>query len=143
MAIIERHLSTQSPTTQAPRPPLGPSGRLTRGWTIGLAVAWVAMLVASYVLEPAAARTTISALDVLVSNVLLAALGVTAGGLLTRKVWAGRASLATSVLFLGTVFACPATGHHEFGLWWFGEFAATLAVVALSGAAVWRHRRAS
>jgi hypothetical protein len=50
-------------------------------------------------------------------------------------------SILASSIFAAGVFACPATGHHAFGLWWIGEFAASLALVAVSGAVALRDRR--
>jgi hypothetical protein len=54
-------------------------------------------------------------------------------GLGRRMRYGVGASLVASSIFATGVFACPATGHHAFGLWWIGEFAASLALVALSG----------
>jgi hypothetical protein len=138
MAIIERQLATESGSaTRPPRP------QVPKREFLPLGVAWLVLFPLALALEPAAAApATIPLWEWAVSLVLLTGLGATAAGLGLRRTWGATASLFTSTVFTAGVFACPATGHHAFGLWWFGEFGAAIALVALSAAAVLRSRRA-
>jgi hypothetical protein len=42
------------------------------------------------------------------------------------------------VLATAASIACPVTGHHGFGAWWFGQMACVLALVAVSAVALRR-----
>ncbi len=140
MAISEQRLQTQAPTTQTGT---SPPARLPKRTSVPLGLAWLVLFPLALALEPAAAAETsaVPLWEWAASIALLAGLGLTAAGLGTRRTWGATASLATGVLFATGVFACPATGHHAFGLWWFGEFGAALTLVALSAVAVVRARR--
>ena len=139
MAIVERHIEAKA-TQAAPAPP-GP--RLSKAATLPLGLAWLVLFPLALALEPAAAAPdTIPLWEMAAGMLLLSGLGLTAVGLASRKHWAGTASLCTSLVFATGVFACPATGHHAFGLWWFGEMAAALTLVTLSVVTVVRSRAA-
>ena len=143
MAITEHQIRTQPSQTQGALPaPLPATRRLTNGWALTLGLAWVAFNVLAAVLEPAPAQTTIAWWESLVVMAQVGALGLVAAGLARRTSWAGAASLAGATFFTVGVFACPATGHHAFGVWWFGEFAAVLALTTLSAVAYVRTRAA-
>ena len=138
MAISEHRLTTATTPTEAPT---GTPPRSPRRTSVPLGLAWLILFPLALALEPTAAATTVPLWEWAASFALLAGLGLTAAGLGTRRAWGVTASLATSIFFTAGVFACPATGHHAFGLWWFGEFAAAITLVALSTAAVVRARR--
>lgn len=140
MAITERRLRTHRPATEGTPTPPTPTRRISNRWALTLGAAWIAFIAAVTVLEPAPATSTIAWWEEVLVLVQLASLGAIATGLARRTSWAGGASLAGGLMFTASTFACPATGHHAFGLWWFGEFAVVLAVTALSGVAYWRHR---
>lgn len=99
-----------------------------------LVAAWVVGFPLAVALEPA---LSVGAAEPWWASVLaygfLGALVATLTGLTRGRPWATGASLVTSLFFATTVFLCPATGHHAFGFWWIGEFAVSLALVALSG----------
>jgi hypothetical protein len=142
MATTERQL--QVPVQPAPArvaPPAPP--RMDTRTSLPLGLAWLVLFPLAIALEPTAATTAVPAWEWVASFALLSGLGLTAAGLATRHAWGATASLGTSLLFATGVFACPATGHHAFGLWWFGEFGAALTLVALSVVAVVRARRAA
>jgi hypothetical protein len=72
------------------------------------------------------------------SFVFLGLLAVTAGGLVARRRWGLLASLGAAGLFTAFAVACPTTGHHPVGAWWFGQMACVLALVAASAYALRR-----
>jgi hypothetical protein len=139
MAITEHRLTT--PTQTPIQSPTQPPARMPRRTSVPLGLAWLILFPLALALEPAAAATTVPLWEWAASFALLAGLGLTAAGLGMRRTWGATASLATSTLFAIGVFACPATGHHAFGLWWFGEFGAALTLVTLSAVAVVRSPR--
>jgi hypothetical protein len=96
-------------------------------------------------LEPTAAQTTIALWEWVVSYALLGAMTLAAVGLSKRKPSGARASFIAAGIFTAGIVACPVTGHHAFGSWWFGELACGLAILAVSAAAVFsptEHKRA-
>ena len=137
MALTEHRLRTTR--TTAPIRPTLPAP-LSTSWALSLGLAWVAFNVIAALLEPAPARTLGLWEDVVI-YAQLGSLLLVAAGLARRRTWAAGASLGASAFFTAGVFACPATGHHTFGLRWIGEFAAVLALTALSGVAWMRTRR--
>jgi hypothetical protein len=102
-------------------------------------LAWAVLLPLALVLEPTpAAGAAQPWWAYVVSMGLLTGIVATFVGLQQRQRWGITASLAASSIFVAGVFACPASGHHAFGLWWVGEFAASLVVLGLSGVAYMR-----
>ena len=136
MALTEERLRTQPAVDRKP------AEQVSRRTSVTLILAWAVLLPMAIALEPApAADATYPWWALIVSNALLGAIAATFVGLAQRRKWAPTASFVASSIFVTGVFACPASGHHAFGLWWFGEFAAALALVGLSGAAYLRARR--
>lgn len=111
---------------------------LSRSWSVVLGVGWPLVVLASLALEPTPADP-----DAPVPLVIaLASLGALAAVLAT-SVAAGlrhRAAAVTSVvsgLLLATfVVACPVSGHHELGLWWYAELALVVGMLGVSLAAL-------
>jgi peptidoglycan/LPS O-acetylase OafA/YrhL len=131
MAKTEERLRTIRQTPQ--------TTDLSRGSAVRLMLAWAILFPVSIVLEPAAAAgETMPWWGALASFALLGGMIATFIGLGRRRRWGVGASLVASSIFLAGVFACPATGHHAFGLWWIGEFAAAAALVGISAAAYLR-----
>lgn len=58
------------------------------------------------------------------------------GGLALRRRWGLVASLGGAVLATSAAVACPTSGHHQFGTWWYGEMLCVLALVGASVAAL-------
>jgi hypothetical protein len=54
------------------------------------------------------------------------------GGLVARRRLGVAASLGASVILATLSVLCPVSGHHAFGVWWLGQMAAALGLVALS-----------
>jgi hypothetical protein len=61
-------------------------------------------------------------------------------GLVMQQRFGLVASLGAAVLATAASIACPVTGHHTFGTWWFGQMACVLALVAISSVALQRTR---
>ena len=111
MALTQDRLRTTTATIESPA-----SERLSNGRSLGLGLAWLVLIPVAIALEPAPAQTTVPLWEQLAALVQLGALGVTAAGLALRSPWAAGAALATALMFTAAAFACPATGHHQFGL---------------------------
>ncbi len=104
---------------------------------IAVGVSWFVLTPIAAALEPATDRaepllgTLLGAsMDVLFVVMLL--------GLAMRRRWGLVASVAGGALVTAMVVACPTTGHHQFGTWWYGEMACALALVGISVAALRR-----
>lgn len=142
MALLEKEVRetqfqgppTAGPVRTTPATTTDP-GRISRRTSFSLSVAWLATLAVSWVLEPAPAANEVVPWWAGVAALgFLGAIAATFAGLSRRMRWGVTASLIGSSIFLAGVFACPATGHHAFGLWWIGEFAASVALVGFSAA---------
>ncbi|MFZ4515285.1 MAG: hypothetical protein ACOYN3_03155 [Acidimicrobiia bacterium] len=73
-----------------------------------------------------------------INTVLLVALAVMIVGLAAARRIGLAASAVAATAFTAAVVACPITGHHTFGAWWFGELACVGAVWAVTGVALHR-----
>lgn len=102
---------------------------------IAVGVSWFVVMEIVAALEPTSARPD-PALGValgVVANVLFVGMLI---GLALRRRWGLLASLAGAVLVTAMAVACPTSGHHAFGLWWYGEMVGVLALVVGSVAAL-------
>jgi hypothetical protein len=97
----------------------------------GVGVAWFVAYELAGALEPAPNHPEPS-YGVALGVTLLLLLAVTATGLVMQRRWGFVASLAAAGFFTALSIACPISGHHTFGAWWFGQMACTLGVGALS-----------
>jgi hypothetical protein len=136
MARTEERIRTIE-TATTPTPPAPARDRPG----LPLVVAWIVGVPLAVALQPAAAVAEASWLDYVVSYALLASIITAVSALAARRPWAPLASLGASGVFLASTFACPATGHHAFGLWWFGQLAIAMTLVGMSAAHAWRARR--
>ena len=118
----------------------------TRGWlqdrinvwvAIAVGVSWFVLTPIAAALEPATDRP-----EPLIGTLLVAAMDVLFVGMLIglamRRRWGLVASVGGGALVTAMVVACPTSGHHQFGTWWFGEMACALALVGISVAALRR-----
>jgi hypothetical protein len=116
------------------------SYRESRDWSRPLLVAWIAIMVALYVLEPRPSDP--GATPLWGTIVLLAftyALIASTIGLAGRRPWGLGASALAGGLGMVVAVACAATGHHA-GAWWIIEAVAFTGLAAGSIAAL-RARR--
>ena len=113
-------------------------GALTSNWVGALAVAWVVVFVGSQLLEPA--PTNPDAASPLWAGIVEAAFFGTVlamvAGFTGRSRMGALASFAGAGVFLTMVVACPVTGHHAIGAWWYAQVAGTAALGTASLAAL-------
>jgi hypothetical protein len=128
MLIADEQAPAQpdAPTTVAPP--------MFSAWARAVGLAWAVGLPVGVALEPAPAQPDAvpSVLATLLSVSLLGLLALTAAGLVRGDRWGYAASGAASLLFAGMAVACPITGHHGMGMWWFGQFAIAVGLMAVS-----------
>ena len=135
MTMIDQKLRTPAGTKTETQKPV------SRAWSLVLAGAWALLFPIAIALEPMPAGDAATPWwGEVVGFGLLAAIIASVVGLSKRMRWGVGMSFIASTIFTTGVFLCPATGHHAFGLWWIGEFAAALALVSLSTVAYFRTR---
>ena len=104
----------------------------------GVGIAWFVLMQVAFLLEPASSQPVpVIGLALEISMYVLLAAMVT--GLVMQRRWGLVASLAGAVLATAASVACPVTGHHAFGAWWFAQMACMLTLVATSVVTL-RHR---
>jgi hypothetical protein len=97
----------------------------------GVGVAWLVLLQVAFALEPTNHQPEPSYGVVLELTMwLLIATMVT--GLVMQRRWGLVASLGAAGFLTALSVACPISGHHPFGAWWFGQMACVLALGAIS-----------
>jgi hypothetical protein len=111
--------------------------RIPGTWAAGVALAWYGLYAIAVLVEPATHHEEPLIGEVLMAA-LLAAMIVTAAGLLVGQRWGLVASLAGGALMVAMSVACPTTGHHTIGLWWFAQMACCFALVGVSVTALRR-----
>ena len=105
--------------------------RIPGGVAVGVGIAWFALMQIAFLLEPASSHPVpFIGLVLEISMYVLLAAMVT--GLVMQRRWGLVASLAGAVLATAASVACPVTGHHPFGAWWFAQMACMLTLVAIS-----------
>jgi hypothetical protein len=102
-----------------------------------VAIAWLVLIQIAFALEPPA-RESLPVIGVLLEVVMYALLATMVTGLVMQRRFGLVASLGAAVLATAASIACPVTGHHTFGAWWFGQMACVLALVAVSVAVLQR-----
>lgn len=139
-------LSTESRTKTAPEPRPVRSLPDTREWlqerisgraaaTVG--IAWVVLTEIAFALEPAAQGSP-PVIGLVLELTMYALLATMIAGFVMQRRWGVLASLGAAVLATAASIACPVTGHHAFGSWWFGQMACVLALVGISVVALKR-----
>jgi hypothetical protein len=137
-------VETAGPTPSAPsapRPALDNAAwlrqRISRTWAAGLGAAWYVLYVIAVMVEPTTHHEE-PAIAVVLSYAMLAGMVLMAAGLIARRRWGVVASLATAGLLTALAVACPTTGHHAIGAWWFVQLACAGGLVAGSVVALRR-----
>lgn len=96
-----------------------------------MGAAWFVLFLVATALEPTATGSD-PAWAVALTLVFFGLLGAMVIGLSVRRRWGLLASLGAAGLFTAFSVACPTTGHHPMGAWWFGQMACVLALVGAS-----------
>ena len=108
-------------------------GRL--GAVVG--VAWFVLVQVAYLLEPRANRPE-PVIGVLLEVTMYVLLATMITGLVMQRRFGLVAAVGAALLATAASIACPVTGHHTFGTWWFGQMACVLALLGVSVAALHR-----
>lgn len=112
------------------------SDTISHGWIVAASVAWPVLYVVGWVLEPTADNPDAVAgtIESLFLLVFLGSIAVMARGFSLRQRFGFAGSLAAAGVLLAAVIACPITGHHAVGGWWYGQLTAVGGLVAISAA---------
>jgi hypothetical protein len=110
-----------------------PSALLHRGWAAALGVGWPLAFLVMVELEPAPAQPDAApVLGIILSLALLTGLMLTAVAAGTRQLLAAPAAVGTGVVALTMSVACPVSGHHSYGAWWYAQMAIVVAMLGVS-----------
>jgi hypothetical protein len=123
----------------APRRRLHLDDTVAYGWVVAATVAWPVLFGIGWILEPEAANPNAvpGPIEGLVVLGFLACVVWMARGFSLQQRFGFAGSFGAAVVLLGMVVACPLTGHHAIGGWWYGQLAATGGLIALSAAGLW------
>src|SRR5215467_1848297 len=102
---------------------------------IGVGIAWLVLLQVAMALEPATNNPE-PWYGVVLEVVATGLIAATAVGLAMQRRAGLVASLGAATFMTALSIACPVSGHHQFGTWWFGQIACVLALDVLSVAAL-------
>ena len=106
----------------------------------GIGIAWLVAYQVAASLEPVTHQRE-PWYGVALGVTFMALLAGTAAGLIAQRRWGLVASLAAAGFFTALSVACPVSGHHAFGTWWFGQMACALTMLGGSVAALaWSSR---
>jgi hypothetical protein len=100
-------------------------------------VSWYALFAIGTAVEPETSHA-VPVIGVVLGAALLGAMLATAIGLAMCRRWGLVAALGASVLLLASAVACPTTGHHTIGAWWYLQMACSFAAVGVSVVALRR-----
>jgi hypothetical protein len=118
----------------------------TRAWlreridgrlALGVGIAWIVLMQIAFALEPAS-NHEVPVIGLVLELSMYGLLATMIAGLVMQQRFGLVASLGAAVLATAASIACPVTGHHTFGSWWFGQMACVLALVAISAYALHR-----
>jgi hypothetical protein len=102
-----------------------------------VAVAWIVLMEIAMAVEPATSRAE-PVIGVLLQLAMWTLLATMITGLVMQRRFGLVASLGGAVLATAASIACPISGHHTFGTWWYGQMACVLGLVAVSVVALRR-----
>jgi hypothetical protein len=121
----------------------------TRAWlqeridgrvAVGVGIAWLVAYQLAVSLEPVTHQPE-PWYGVGLGVAFMGLLAATATGLIAQRRWGLVVSVAAAGFFTALSVACPVSGHHPFGAWWFGQMACALGVLGASvGALRWSMR---
>ena len=97
----------------------------------GVGIAWLVLLQVAFALEPSTNQPE-PAYGVVLELTMWLLLATMVTGLVMQRRWGLLASLGAAGFMTALSVACPVSGHHPFGAWWYGQMACVLALVAIS-----------
>ena len=139
-------LETESRTETVPERRLVRSRADTREWlqeridgrvALAVGVAWFVLNEIAFALEPAS-QHPVPLIGIVLEVTMYVLLSAMLAGLIMQRRWGLLASFGAAVLATAASIACPVTGHHAFGAWWFAQMACMLSLVAISVVALRR-----
>ena len=101
----------------------------------GVGIAWFVLLQIAFALEPVTHQPEPS-YGIALEHVMWLLLATTVAGLVMQRRWGLVSSLGAAGFLTALSIACPVSGHHPFGAWWFGQMACVLALDAISVVAI-------
>jgi len=101
----------------------------------GVGIAWFVLLQIAFALEPVTHQPEPS-YGIALELVMWLLLATTVAGLVMQRRWGLVSSLGAAGFLTALSIACPVSGHHPFGAWWFGQMACVLALDAISVVAI-------
>jgi hypothetical protein len=101
----------------------------------GIAIGWLVAYELAAALEPVTHQPE-PWYGVVLGVAFLGLIATTAAGLIAQRRWGLVVSVAAAGFFTALSVACPVSGHHPFGAWWFGQMACALAMLGGSVAAL-------
>jgi hypothetical protein len=101
----------------------------------GVGIAWLVAYQVAGSLEPVTHKPE-PWYGVALGVAFLGLLAATAAGLIAQRRWGLVVSVAAAGFFTALSVACPVSGHHPFGAWWFGQMACATGLVASSWVAL-------
>jgi len=106
-------------------------GRIDGRLAAGIGIAWLVAYQLAGALEPVTHKPE-PWYGVVLNLAFVGLLAVTATGLAMQRRWGLVVSLAAAGFFTALSVACPVSGHHPFGAWWFGQMACALGMAGAS-----------
>jgi len=110
-------------------------GRIDGRLAAGIGIAWLVAYQLAAALEPVTHQPE-PWYGVALGVAFLGLIAGTATGLVTQRRWGLVVSVAAAGFFTALSVACPVSGHHPFGAWWFGQMACALTMLGASVAAL-------
>ena len=101
----------------------------------GVGIAWLVAYQVAGSLEPVTHKPE-PWYGVALGVAFLGLLAATAAGLIAQRRWGLVVSVAAAGFFTALSVACPVSGHHPFGAWWYGQMACALTMLGASVAAL-------
>jgi MFS family permease len=119
-------------------------GRIDGRLAAGIGIAWLVTYQVAVSLEPVTHKPE-PWYGVVLGVTFLALIAGMVTGLVMQQRWGIVLSVAAAAFFTALSVACPVSGHHPFGAWWFGQMACALGMLGGSIAALNRssHRDAA
>ena len=102
---------------------------------VGVGIGWLVAYQLAVSLEPVTHKPE-PWYGVALGVTFMGLLATMVAGLVSQRRWGLVLSVAAAGFFTALSVACPVSGHHPFGAWWFGQMACALAMLGGSVAAL-------